>query len=70
MASSGSNALEIIDIGTITATGVNVVSPNQITCTFNVDGKAGGSYNVVVTNPDGGFGTLSRGFTINDAGSP
>jgi PKD repeat protein len=70
VASSGSNALEVIDIGTITATGVNVVSPNQITCTFNVDGKAGGSYNVVVTNPDGGFGTLTRGFTINDVGSP
>ncbi len=56
VASYDSNALEIVDIGTVTATGINVVSANQITCTFNLNSKPTGLYNVVVTNPDGKFG--------------
>ncbi len=65
VASYGSNALEIVDIGTVTATGVNVVSANKITCSFNLINKGTGTYNVVVINPDGKFGTLPGGFTIN-----
>ena len=64
IASSGSNALEIVDTGTIIADGVNVVSPSRITCSFNLTGAVPGIYNVVVTNPDGSFGTLSGGFTV------
>jgi hypothetical protein len=64
VASSGSNALEIVDIGTITAASVNVTSPTKITCTFNLTGAVPGQYNVVVTNADGSFGTLSNGFTV------
>jgi hypothetical protein len=63
-ASSGSNALEIIDIGTIRATNVNIVSPTKITCTFNLSNHLEGLYNVVVTNRDGQYGTLSSGFTV------
>ena len=63
-ASSGSNALEIIDIGTIRATNVNIVSPTKITCTFNLSNQIDGLYNVVVTNSDGQYGTLSSGFTV------
>jgi PKD repeat protein len=61
---TGSNALEIIDIGTVTSTEVNVVSPTQITGTFDLIGKTAGDYNVVVTNPDGQFGTRPGGFAI------
>ena len=64
VASDGSNALEIVDIGTITATSVNVATPTNITCTFNLTGAVPGMYNVVVTNPDGSFGTLAGGFTV------
>ena len=64
------NALEIVDIGTVTATGVTVVSPNQITGTFDLNGKALGLYNVVVTKTDGSFGSLHNGFTIKFADAP
>jgi hypothetical protein len=64
IASQNSNALEIIDIGTITTTGVNVISPTNLTCTVNLTGAVPGLYNVVVTNPDGSFGTLNGGFTV------
>ena len=63
-ASSGSNALEIIDIGTIRATNVNIISPTKITCTFNLSNQIDGLYNVVVTNSDGQYGTLSSGFIV------
>ena len=48
----------------ISATGVTVVSGNQITCSFNLVGTAAGSWNVVVTNTDGQTSTLTNGFTI------
>ncbi|MBI5584163.1 MAG: LamG domain-containing protein, partial [Deltaproteobacteria bacterium] len=48
----------------INATGVTVVSPTQITCTFNLVGAAAGLWNVVVTNPDAQSATLANGFTI------
>jgi photosystem II stability/assembly factor-like uncharacterized protein len=51
----------------IAASNVAVVSPTQITCTFNLSGAAVGSYDVVVTNPDGTQGRLLGGFTVNTA---
>jgi PKD repeat protein len=37
---------------------------------LNLNSKIAGLYTVVVTNPDGKFGTLSRGFTVLAAGAP
>ncbi|HVP94564.1 MAG TPA: type IV pilin N-terminal domain-containing protein [Methanoregulaceae archaeon] len=48
----------------ISATSVNVISSNQITCQLNLAGAAAGSWNVVVTNPDMQTGTLMNGFTV------
>jgi C1A family cysteine protease len=48
----------------IAATGVSVISSSQITGTMNLAGSAPGSWNVVVTNPDGKSGTLNGGFTV------
>jgi hypothetical protein len=62
--SQNNSALEIVDIGTIPAASVNVVSPSRITCTVNLTGAVPGLYNVVVTNPDGSFGTLPGGFAV------
>ena len=50
----------------ITATGVSVTS-TRIDCTFSMNVKETGSYNVVVTNPDGQSSTLQRAFTVGDA---
>jgi hypothetical protein len=52
----------------IPAAGVMVVSQNQITCTFNLNGAATGSWNVNVTNPASPSGTLTNGFTIISQG--
>lgn len=43
----------------ITASSVNVVSPTQITCVFDLTGAAPGSWDVFVQNPDGQSATLS-----------
>ncbi|NCO36276.1 MAG: hypothetical protein GW893_20750 [Armatimonadetes bacterium] len=51
----------------IPATNVAVVSDGNITCTFDLDGKATGQWDVGVTNPDSQNGTLANGFTINAA---
>jgi hypothetical protein len=51
----------------IAGTGVTVVSPTKITCMFDLKGKIAGSYNVVVTNPDGNSVTLPDGFTVTAA---
>ena len=48
----------------ITATGVSVVSPSQITCTLDLTGKEAGPGDVVVENPDGQTAVLQQGFTI------
>jgi hypothetical protein len=48
----------------IIATGVTVVSPTQITCSFNLLGATAGTWNILVTNPDGKTsGTLT--FVVN-----
>lgn len=48
----------------VTATNVQAVSTNQITCNFDLTGKTPGAWNVVVTNPDQQQGSLPNGFTI------
>jgi M6 family metalloprotease-like protein len=48
----------------ISATKVNVVTSSRITCTFPLNGKTSGQYNLVVINPDGTEGILPSGFTI------
>jgi hypothetical protein len=46
---------------------VNVIDTSLITCDFDLDGAVPGSWNVVVTNPDGLSTTLVEGFTVFDA---
>jgi hypothetical protein len=48
----------------ITATGVSTISASQITCTLPITGAEAGTWNVVVTNPDGQEAMLANGFTI------
>ncbi len=48
----------------IVATGVSVPSENTITGTFNLTGQEGGTWSVVVTNPNGLSATLADGFVI------
>ncbi len=48
----------------IVATGVTVVSWSKMTCSFDLTGKSGGNWDVVVTNPDLQTGTLPGGFGI------
>jgi len=48
----------------IAGSSVTVVSSTKITCKFDLTGKAIGTWNVVVTNPDGKSGILPNGFTI------
>jgi len=54
----------------IAATGVTVVSPSSITCTFDLTGATLGAWNVVVTNPGGASGSLVNGFTVTVASPP
>jgi hypothetical protein len=48
----------------ITTTGITVVSPTSIICTFNLSGATVGLWDVVVTNPDVQSGTLSGAFSV------
>lgn len=48
----------------IVATAVAVASAANITCTFDLTGKASGQWDVVVTNSDGQAGTLAAGFKV------
>jgi hypothetical protein len=68
LAGSGSQAgaavrLEM-DGKIIYAYGVNVPSPNQITCIIGFFGVELGAYDVVVTNPDGSWARLEDGFRV------
>jgi len=49
----------------ITATDLNVVSPSQITCEFNITYAVPGNWDVVVINYDGKSDTLPAGFNIS-----
>jgi hypothetical protein len=50
----------------IYATGVSVSSATNIDCTFNLAKAEKGSYNLIVTNPDGQSDTKVGAFTISD----
>jgi hypothetical protein len=50
----------------ITATNVNIVNANRLTCTFDLTGVKVGQWNMVVTNDDARTGTLTNGFTVNN----
>ena len=50
----------------ITATGVTVVSATKITCTLPLTGAVSGAWDVVVTNTDSQFATLTGGFTVGN----
>ena len=50
----------------IIADNVSVESATQITCRFDLTGKATGLWDVVVKNPDDQYGTLSQGFKIEE----
>ena len=54
----------------IDASSVVVSSATKITCTFNLDGKAVGKWDVVVTNSDTKSGTLTNGFEIQSDNIP
>ncbi len=51
----------------ITATGVTVVSPTQITCTLPITGAKAAVWNVAVINPGGVSAVLPNAFTITAA---
>lgn len=48
----------------INATAISAVSSSQIQCTFNLAGTETGSWDVIVTNPDGQYGTGAGLFTV------
>lgn len=54
-----------VTFGGDTATNINVLGPAQITCV--TPAHSAGTVTVAVTNPDGGTGSLSNGFTYNVA---
>ena len=54
-------------ISAITASTETVSSSTEIDCTFSFSNAEKGSYNLVVTNPDGRSSTLVGAFTIGDA---
>ena len=56
--------------GTINATNVNVVSSTKITCRFNLNGAAAGSYKVKVENTDGKSAELAGAFTVSEVTTP
>ena len=62
--SRGNDALEAIAVDSIPATGISVSPSTGITSTFNLAGAPSGSWNLVVTNVNGRFATLSNGFTV------
>jgi len=63
---SGTTVVRLTRAGhaNITATGVTVVSPSQITCTLPINGAEAGAWDVVVVNPDGQEAVLPGGFTV------
>ncbi len=48
----------------IAGTYVRIISPNELSCSFCLWGASCGTYDIRVTNPDGGTATLSCGFTV------
>ncbi|WP_321506521.1 C1 family peptidase [uncultured Methanoregula sp.] len=68
--SEGRNALEVVALDGIPATDISVASSGKITSVFNLNGAPAGNWNVMVTNVNGRFATLSNGFTITAVPPP
>ncbi|MDO9034285.1 MAG: C1 family peptidase [Methanoregula sp.] len=68
--SRGNDALEVIAVDSIPATGISVSSTTSITGSFNLTGAPSGSWNLVVTNVNSRFATLSNGFTVTQVPEP
>jgi hypothetical protein len=51
-------------LNTLTGSNVVVSLSTQITCTIDLTGAKAGTYNVIVTNPDGQSGRLNKGFKV------
>ncbi|MFA4905195.1 MAG: hypothetical protein WC645_01685 [Candidatus Margulisiibacteriota bacterium] len=54
----------------INGTAVTFVDSGKITVTFDLTGKTVGKWDVVVANPGGTSGTISKGFTITSSSDP
>jgi len=52
----------------IPGTNVSVTLPSSITCCFSLAGAAPGNRSVLVSNPDGEYGTLADAFTVRPRG--
>jgi len=48
----------------VNGTGVNVTSPYEATCSFNLNGAPAGNYDVVTVNANGLTSTLPGGFSV------
>ncbi|WP_321506519.1 C1 family peptidase [uncultured Methanoregula sp.] len=62
--SYGNDALEVVAVDSIPATGILVSPSTGITGSFNLTGAPLGTWDVVVTNVNSRFSTLSRGFSV------
>ncbi|RJP45685.1 hypothetical protein C4587_00500, partial [Candidatus Parcubacteria bacterium] len=63
-----SGAAVSVSGGDVTVSSTNVLSPTQIQLTVNIKESVAagpGTRDITVTNPDGGTGTLTSGFTVN-----
>jgi Beta-propeller repeat len=54
----------------LTAPGIVNATGTAITCTFALNGASSGSYDVVVSNPDGSSFTKKGGFAVQSGGQP
>ncbi len=50
----------------IVGTNISVPNPTNMTCSFDLTGKATGAWNLVLTNPDTNSATINSGFTISN----
>lgn len=54
----------------ISGTNLNLINGNSFSCIFDLNGKASGAWNLIITNSDGQSATLSNGFSIAEASWP
>jgi hypothetical protein len=68
--SEGRGALDVVALDSIPATDITVASSGKISSIFNLNGAPAGTWDVVVTNTNGRFGTLTNGFTVTSPPPP
>jgi len=68
--SMGQDALEVVAVDAIPATGIVVSPSTSITGSFNLTGAPTGTWNVVVTNVNNRFATFSNGFSVTQVPQP